>query len=177
MTIGWAEFSPCGRFRYELRRRYGEGPVLSVILLNPSRAGAKTEDATTRWLRGYCSRHGFGGIELGNVFPYIETHLSRDGLLAVPGLPLTPENWRKHRWALDQVFLAAKRDLGWVLCGWGDGVRKIPNCESWVSFVAARARHHGVELRALGQTRSGQPWHPLRKSHALVAETLALGAP
>lgn len=160
----WADLSDDRRFRYELRRVWRPGPMLPAVLLNPSVAGEAIDDATVRWFRGYTARHGFGGLCLANVFPFVQTHLAADELGA-----LSLDTGR-HLMGLVDVVNFAKQGRGFVLCGWGDGIRKIPNQALWLSFVLTIASAHGVELRALGTTALGNPWHPLRKSHSLEAK-------
>lgn len=61
-----AEFSPCRTWRYILRRRWGRGPAVGFILLNPSTADEKQDDPTIRRThprRPLCYRHG-GGADM-----------------------------------------------------------------------------------------------------------------
>lgn len=42
----WAVISDCGRYRYELGRRWDDGPLLEFDMLNPSTANAERNDPT-----------------------------------------------------------------------------------------------------------------------------------
>jgi hypothetical protein len=141
--------------------------MLPVVLLNPSVAGEAIDDATVRWLRGYTARHGFGGVCLANLSPFVQTRLSEDDVSRA-----SPDTGRQLL-GLTCIFESAKHGCGWVLCGWGDGVRKLRDPTLGVSVVGALAAAYRVELRALGTTARGNPWHPLRKSHSLVAQPWA----
>jgi hypothetical protein len=51
--------SDCGTYRYELWRRWAEGPHVLFVMLNPSTADAVTDDATIRKCIGYAKRWGY----------------------------------------------------------------------------------------------------------------------
>ena len=68
-----ALFSPCGRFRYRLGRRWGEGPTIAFVLLNPSTADDQRDDPTIRRCIGFARRLGFGGLEVVNLYAYVAT--------------------------------------------------------------------------------------------------------
>ena len=68
-----AEFSPCQRFRYRLWRYWaqplGESMVM-FLMLNPSTATATDDDPTVRRCIGYAKDWGYGGLYVGNLFPF-----------------------------------------------------------------------------------------------------------
>src|SRR5262245_17219162 len=82
-----ALFSPCGRFRYRLGRRWGEGPKVGFVLLNPSTADEERDDPTIRRCIDFGQRLGFGGLEVVNLYAYVATDpidLRRAGYLVGP---------------------------------------------------------------------------------------------
>ena len=55
--------------RYLLTRRWDDGPLMAWVMLNPSTADARTDDATiTRCVRRARSMGTFGGIAVVNLF-------------------------------------------------------------------------------------------------------------
>jgi hypothetical protein len=155
-----AELSSCGRFRYLLVRRWAElGPALPVILLNPSTADGTRDDATVRILMRFAWRWQLSGIALANLYAMRST--DPRGLRA--GDRVGPMNDRY----LEQLLESAAKARGWVLAGWGDQGRALEDFGERVIKLCMLCAKHGVELHALGTTKGGQPWHPLRKSLAL----------
>jgi hypothetical protein len=160
VTMRAAELSGDGRFRYLLVRRWADiGPALPVVLLNPSKADGERDDATVRILMRFAWRWQLAGIELANLYAMRST--DPRGLRA--GDRVGPANDRY----LEQLLEKAKRGRGWVLAGWGDQGRALEDFGERVIKLCMLCVKHGVELRALGTTKGGQPWHPLRKSLAL----------
>ena len=66
-----AVISNCNKYRYKLTRTWNEdkGKVL-FIMLNPSTADEKTDDLTTRRCINFAKNWGFGGIMIGNIYPF-----------------------------------------------------------------------------------------------------------
>ena len=66
-----ALISDCGKYRYELHREWDKkkGKVL-FIMLNPSTADEKTDDLTTRRCINFAKKWGYGGIMIGNIYPF-----------------------------------------------------------------------------------------------------------
>ena len=66
-----AVISDCNRYRYKLTRTWDEdkGKVL-FIMLNPSTADEKTDDLTTRRCINFAKKWGYGGIMIGNIYPF-----------------------------------------------------------------------------------------------------------
>lgn len=170
-VIGRAQFSENRTRRFILTRRWAhafadvvEGVMpLTWVMLNPSTAGADTDDATIRKCVGYAKRWGYGGIRVLNLFDRIAT--DPKGLITDP-LPCSPTNERTwEQWLLpwngvEWTAVEAKPD---VVVGWGDhGV--IGNRDQWAARMFVRA---GIEPTCLGVTKAGQPLHPGRTSYAL----------
>ena len=139
-----AEFSPCGRYRYALRRQWGETGAGEVcfILLNPSTADALVDDPTVRRCIGFARDWGYGGLRIGNLFAFRATDPKR--LLAQDD----PVGEGNDAALMALVAGAALRVAAWGVhgahLGRGDAVRRLlPG------------------LRVLKLTRQGAPGHPL----------------
>ena len=66
-----AIISNSGLYRYELHREWDKkkGKVL-FIMLNPSTACGVTDDLTTRRCVNFAKKWGYGGIMIGNIYPF-----------------------------------------------------------------------------------------------------------
>jgi len=67
-----AHFSPDRRYRFSLRRRWGAGPGLLMVMLNPSRADAERDDPTTTFCVNRARERGFGRYEAVNLFALVD---------------------------------------------------------------------------------------------------------
>lgn len=68
-----ADFSPCRRYRYSLRRRWNAGRTWLMVMLNPSVADAEKDDPTTRFCMNRAMARGYGSYEAVNLFALIGT--------------------------------------------------------------------------------------------------------
>lgn len=69
-----AVISDCGKYRYELRRIWGETKSLVAFIgLNPSTADAEKDDATIRRCINFAKDWGYGGIIMLNLFAFRAT--------------------------------------------------------------------------------------------------------
>ena len=141
-----AVLSDCGRFRYRLGRRWGDGAALAFIMLNPSTADATSDDATIRRCIRFTREHGFDAIDVVNLFAYRATD-PRD--LARAGFPVGPEN--------DGHIEDAAAKAGNICVAWG----AHPEADARAEGVLRMLFRINVEPRCLRITRSGYPQHPL----------------
>ena len=66
-----ANISDCGKYRYELHREWDKDKKkVLFIMLNPSTADHVEDDLTTRRCIKYAERWGYGGIIIGNIWPF-----------------------------------------------------------------------------------------------------------
>ena len=66
-----ANISDCGKYRYELHREWDKDKKkVLFIMLNPSTADHVEDDLTTRRCIKYAERWGYGGIMIGNIYPF-----------------------------------------------------------------------------------------------------------
>ena len=56
------------KYRYVLRRDWGEAPEVMFVMLNPSTADALKDDATVRKCVGFADAAGHGGLIICNLF-------------------------------------------------------------------------------------------------------------
>jgi len=145
-VTGGAWFDPTGAYRYRLWRDWDDSlPRVGFILLNPSTADATADDPTLKRCLGFARRWGYGALEVGNLFALRAT--SPRTLIAAES-PVGPHN--------DQALRDLVRRVQALVVGWGNGGR----CQGRAASVAAAGILPAGTL-CLGNTRSGQPRHPL----------------
>lgn len=146
-----ARFSECRRYRYELWRRWGDGPVLGWIGCNPSDAGEEDNDPSVRKMIGFSKRLGYGGLLLGNMSALVSTDWR--GLLTASD-PVGPEN--------DEVLRRIASSTDRVVAAWGRvGGRFRTRIDQVLDVLA------GVELWSFGVTKEGHPCHPLMLPYSM----------
>ncbi len=150
-----AAFSPCGRYRWWLARRWDpRRPRLLFIGLNPSRADARRDDPTLRRLQGFARAWDYGGLEVVNLFARIAAQpaalrRSRD-----------PVGAANDRWLLRRLRALAGAEAGAaVWLGWGNGGAWGGRDRRVLALLAADPTP--LPLLAIGLTAAGQPRHPL----------------
>lgn len=142
-----AVISDCGNYRYLLRRVWDHSkPRALFVMLNPSTADARQDDATIRSCVRLVSGMGYGSIEVVNVFGWRATDPSE---LAKAPDPVGPQN--------DPILEAAITRCDVVILAWGAH-----------SMAARRGREIASSVRSwkpavycLGKTKAGAPKHPL----------------
>jgi hypothetical protein len=146
-SVNQARFSPCGRYRWWLQRRWDPAaPRLLFIGLNPSRADTERDDPTLRRLLGFARSWGYGELEVLNLFAAVGPSPAALRRLADP-VGGEADAWIARRLA---ACPAAPVWLGWgAQGGWHQRDR------------AVLALLEGRQLLALGATRGGHPRHPL----------------
>lgn len=152
-----AAISPCGLYRYELRRVWDLSlPPAVFLMLNPSTADAEKDDATIRKCIGFAKRWGRGRLIVVNLFAF----RSKDPkILSQYHAPLGPDNWKWIRAAADAC---AGHAVPLVLA-WGGGVPKA--LRNHIPDVLGQLGS-GFEMACLGTTKAGHPRHPLMLAYA-----------
>jgi hypothetical protein len=145
-----AEFSPCRRYRYLLKRIWRPSlQFVAFVGFNPSTADEIYDDPTIRRCVGFARSWGYGGVHMLNLFAWRST--KPEGLFDTLD-PVGPDNY---------LYLGAmRRDpaCGAIVCAWG------VNGE-WLTSGCGRRdlqllNYLGKPL-CLGQTKRGFPRHPL----------------
>lgn len=137
-----AVISPCGAYRYRLGRRWGEGPSVLWICLNPSTADATRDDPTLRRLIGFSRAWGYGGLRLGNLFALRSTDPHE--LYRAPD-PIGPDN--------DDHLRAMAGGVSLIVAAWGN--------HGIVRGRGRVVRSMFPGMKVLGLTKIGEPRHPL----------------
>ena len=143
-----ADISCCGQYRYSLTRVWDPSlPLLTITMLNPSKADASINDPTVVRCIGFARAWGYGGIRIVNLYAYRATN-PKDLAKAID--PVGPAN--------DEYLINAAResaDLGAPLvAAWG--VNAEPARIWRVVHLPGFDR-----LTSLGVTKDGHPRHPL----------------
>lgn len=146
-----ARLSLDGVYRYELGRRWGKGPAICWLMLNPSTADATTDDPTIRRCMGFTKLWGAGAITVVNLFAY-RTPAPMD--LPRVADPVGPGN--------DDAIHDAVVRARVVVAAWGASASHYPLVAKRAAVVIAdvqEARRYAFQC--LGTTKYGWPQHPL----------------
>ncbi len=66
-----AIISDCNKYRYELHREWDKDKEkVLFIMLNPSTADGVEDDLTTIRCMNFAKKWGYGGIMIGNIYPF-----------------------------------------------------------------------------------------------------------
>jgi hypothetical protein len=148
-----ATFSPCGEYRYELRRVWKPTARTMVFVgLNPSTADERTDDPTIRRILGFADDWGFGSLVMLNAFAYRSTdpkalHSRSARRREVIG----PDNDSTLR----RILATHRRDK--LVLGWGANGTLLERGRDVASL--ALSVHRRPEC--FGLTQNGEPKHPL----------------
>lgn len=148
-----AVISDCGQYRYLLRRTWDHTKTRALlVMLNPSTADAKQDDATIRSCVRLLSGQGYGSMEVVNVFAWRAT--DPNDLSKVED-PLGPMN--------ERIVAAAVGRCDVVICAWG----AHPLAVNKTSFLRSRK----PAIYCFGKTKAGMPKHPLYLKSGTQIET------
>lgn len=150
-----AEFSPDGLERLWLSRKVAEtGPVGLIIGLNPSTAGAQTQDQTIRKEMAFAKQWGWSGFWKGNLFTRIETVSTKlknmDYQMAIG----------EHGAEVLDLMIRSCHPI--VVC-WGSAVPKhMVHRIRDVHDALRNTRAHAMDaISCFGLSLDGHPKHPL----------------
>ena len=143
---GYAVFNEARTHRYLLYRRWGYGPDMTWIMLNPSTADAFADDPTIRRCISFTRREGCGSLRVVNLFALRATD---------------PRELRKHPDPVgpsnDQTIDVEASRGTFIAAAWGADATAIERGRE----VGRRLIAAGLSLACLGVTSAGHPRHPL----------------
>ena len=142
-----ATFSDCGRYRYLLERRWGEGPNCLFIGLNPSTATAESDDATVRKCMALARSWGLSGMTMANLFA---VRCRYPQILSTHQNPVGPEN--------DRFLLPEIEQAHTLVAMWGNhGLKPYGQSTRRDQFILS----FRDDWQCVGTTKYGAPRHPL----------------
>ena len=146
-----AWLSPDLAYRYRLGRTWQEpGPLDLWVMLNPSTADARDDDATIRRCRGFSVRDRARGLVVVNLFALRSTN---PAALLEHEDPVGPDN----DVVIAETVRHVREDGGRVIAAWG--AHRMATGDRLAAVL--ELLHAGGPVLALGTTLSGAPRHPL----------------
>lgn len=139
-----ALLSPCGKYRYTLYRRWGTGPCVNFIGLNPSTADSCMDDPTIRRMMGFAQSWEYGAMIITNLFAMRET---RPSLLMNCSEPIGEYN--------DTHLLVNLHVCPLVIACWGRYGLWQDRQQKFLLMLK------GVQILCLGRNKDATPKHPL----------------
>lgn len=146
-----AHYSDCERYRYLLRRHWGEGPRWLFVMLNPSTATELANDPTVARCQTRAVRAGAGAMSVCNLFALRSTDPKA---LRRCDDPVGEAN---DATIAAEVLLADR-----IVCAWGADLAIGERGRSVVELI----RRSGRQPLALQLNRDGSPKHPLYVAYA-----------
>lgn len=144
-----AVFSPCRKWRYELWRRWEEGPYCMFLCLNPSTADETVDDPTVRRCIRYSQAWGYSAFVMTNIFAWRDTDPAD---MKKAADPIGPEN--------DVTLKRLAAAAGVVVAGWGNHGDHLGRSDQVRDMIP--------NLHYLKLTGKGQPNHPLYLKKDLI---------
>ena len=143
-----ATFDESGKYRYTLERTWdGQRERVLFIMLNPSDADEKKDDATIRKCIGFAKCWGYGGLMAGNLFAWVST--DPKGLIEQLA-PVGPEN--------DAHLQRLAEEYGTVVVAWGKQSQEISTVPRTPEVSQGTASREDAMLRRERRWNSETPW-------------------
>ena len=141
----WAVIDESRQYRYSLSRVWEvNGPRLGFVMLNPSTADGFTDDPTIRRCIGFARTWGYGGLKVVNLYAYRATN--PNDIWKVED-PVGPDN--------DLYIRKMVEDCSGIVAAWGAGAKDRKRIDHVLQLLG--------DVKCLGKTKAGDPWHPLYK--------------
>lgn len=141
-----------GKYRYWLKRQWGDGPDLVFVMLNPSTADGMKDDQTIRRCMYFAKREGYASITVLNLYAWRATD-PKDLLKNLDkGVDVIGPN--NAQWMRDLTKDAQK-----VVLAWG-GIHPTKHEPAMRAMFSNLPK--GVTYLCLGVTDTKDPRHPSR---------------
>lgn len=138
-----AVISGCGRYRFKLWRIWDRTkPLVLWIMHNPSTADENKDDPTIKRIISFTKSWGYGGLYVGNLFPYRSSNPKDLKLLSDRELYYNPENYQHVQEMYDKCELR--------VLAYGKPINGEGKPKDWIG-----------DFHYLKLTKGGFPCHPL----------------
>jgi len=145
--IRTASLSRDRRHRYQLTRRWADGPSITWIMLNPSSADASHDDPTLRRCIAFSCAWGYAALTVVNLFTLRTAHPAELARATDP-----------NRTRSNTYIHAAIRGSEAAIAAWGN----LPSSLAHATLRASTVRDLlPADALCLGLTQRGHPRHPL----------------
>lgn len=161
---GRAHFSPGRQHRYLLERSWSRlmfhderARTIGFVGINPSVADESRDDPTVRLMVNRAQAAECSRLLMGNLWGLVDSD------------PAALKGHDDPVGSANDAFLGsliAESDI--IMVAWGDVGGASPRSAAVLDMI----RRAGKTPLALGVTRAGHPWHPLRKAKALQLRPL-----
>jgi hypothetical protein len=163
LPIRSAAISRCGRYRWWLKREWGDGPAIAWIMLNPARADEQRDDPTIRRVIHFSQSWGFGAATVVNLYPFRSTIPAEcRGWTASSRATFRKQMRENDRTIAEIVQGASAIAAAWGTVGWAQERAEL--------LVADLARAGAPPLQCLGTTLDGSPLHPMARGRKRVPD-------
>lgn len=147
-----AEISACGTYRWWLSRNWqpslgDQAKIVSWVMLNPSTADRRHDDATLRRIIRFSRDWGYDALLVVNLYPLRSTD---------PKVMLAHPDRTGGERGKSELMKARGADL--IMCAWGANA-ETARVQEALGILRATEK----PLHCLGLTQGGQPVHPLRQ--------------
>lgn len=151
-----AVFSGCGLYRYLLEHDFGgSGPVISLGMVNPSKADGEKNDSTMTKVDGFAIRIGASLVKVWNLCALIDKDVKA---LRSAADPIGREN--------DAYITRAIQDSDIHIVAWGPASKLPKELRGRWRAVADVLTRAGAKPMCWGTAIDGQPRHPLMLAYA-----------
>ncbi len=156
--------------RLRVSRSWAPGPRAYIIGCNPSLGNGERDDPTISWLINWTRPRGFGGFDLGNLYPFVTADPTECRRIVEHDVPLQIElHEALHDMTPREVRLQARSAAQVFVC-WGG----IAWDQPWIERMVSAIQHGGGDgpapnLWCWGTTASGAPKHPMARGVHRIA--------
>jgi len=132
-----------------LSRIWSDSPIITYIMLNPSKADDKDDDKTIKRLIFFSKKFGYGGFYVGNIYPKITPYINE----LYKNISHDKNENKKH---IKSMIKKSSK----VVYAWGKTIDSPPK---WIQKIVEKPFCFGLN-------KNGTPKHPLylKKETSLI---------
>lgn len=164
-----ASLSPCGRFRMELGRAWGDGPYLLYIGNNPSVGDHRKDDPTIRRWMHFTRAWGYDRFIAVNPYPYITSDPAECRRWAA--WEKNGPDWEARDRIQQNVEIITRLAKGaaMVVACWGAIAGDDPLIDHIIEEIQSGEAPY-PDIYCFGKTSSGAPIHPMARGRHRISD-------